>query len=333
MESLADAPPFPVFVAAEPGPSEKAAGLAKFVESFASVIAGLHEIYTPETGERVMMAFHDGTLGYSVSGGPALLWLSLRSLSARHGGELRAAAARRAAAIARLSKYVAADVISEAAGRGPPACDAALTAPSDFELAGSAHTERGVFRCGAASEALHRTESVARMGGCWAVLLTPPAVLSGAAGPATASSLEVVAITGAEEDGEDEEPEDEGGIDLAGDCGRDAGVPWLLPSQVRRLRDRAALLLNPASAGSNEGPRPEARAEADPHLQLLRWGPAVLCVGAVGAAIESVLRRAGGDSTLEARHGGPAVAPGHLRPADVAQLIAANLAEAVAPPA
>jgi hypothetical protein len=301
MEALIDAPPFPVVVSVEPGPAERAATLAKFVESFASVIAGLHEVYTPESGERVTVACHNGILGYSLAGGPALLWLSLRSLSARHGKELRAATVRRAAAIARLSKYVAADVISE--DGCAPSTDSgveAAAAPVDFELAGSAHTERGIFRCGTASEALQRAESAARMGGCWAVLLTPPAALSAAGGASvTAASLEVVAITGAEEGGVDDGADEDKGADLAQDCGRDAGVPWLLPSQVRRLRDIAALLLNSASAGSE--PRSEAAVDADPHMQLLAWGPAALCVGAIGASLEPVLLRAGGESKLESR--------------------------------
>ena len=306
MEPLSDTPPFPVFVSPEAHLPDQA--LVQYVESYASVITGLTDIFEPASSRSISIAFFRGILGFSLEGGPTLLWLSLRSLERRHREELKVATARRAAALARLSKYVAADVIGGTSERvDSPSKDCGTS--SDFLLGGAGHIERGVFCCAGVSESLQRAESVARVGGCWAVLLAPP-------GGQACDKLVVLSIA---RDpcagmGPDDEEADAAGESLVGGHS-DEAVPGLLPSEAGRVRRRAHELLGSAPLPAGQPPTSPTQG---PHLVLLPWGPAVLCVGDAG----------------EPGHlGGNAGAYGPGRPAsacaDVAKLITEELEKSV----
>lgn len=268
MEPLSQTPPFPVFVSVILNLPDQA--LLQCVESYASVITGLTDIFEPASSRSVSIAFFRGILGFSLDGGPTLLWLSLRSLERRHREEIKVAAARRAAALARLSKYVAADVIGGTSEHmDAPSKDSG--ASSDFLLGGAGHIERGVFCCAGVRESLQRAESVARVGGCWAVLLAPPG------GHATSENLIVLTIASDPSAGmgPDDDGADAVGESLVGDHSEEA-LPGLLPSEAGRVRRRAQELLGAYPLPAAGQPTIPSRG---PHLVLLPWGPAVLCVG------------------------------------------------------
>ena len=275
MDSLSDVPPFPVSISIDGCLSE---AQAKHVESFASVVAGLCEI---ESRERLVVLCSNGLLGYSPTEGPIVLWLSLRVLHSRHGDELRAAASRRAAALNRLSKYVASDVIGEPAREASPAHSS--SSEQSFMLVGDGHNEHAVFRCREVCEAVERAESIARMGGCWAVLLVPLE----AAGNPEAVGLRVLTIACDEYAVRDEEVDD---ATRNQTCDSSVSIPCLLPSEDSRIRDQARHLLalsSPCVAPTSGAtaiyldPPSTSRPDTDPYLLLLPWGPAVLCVGAI----------------------------------------------------
>lgn len=251
---------------------------SRAVEAYASVISGLAGLYTDDA-EGLRLYFYQGLLGFcridktrgvSID---TLLWSALRKARSLHSVELSDAATRRAVALANLSQYVASDVIAEGTISNESVESVLMPTGNTLEFIGKrgSHTEFAIFNCPALSESLKMAESVARMGCCWAGLLVFDHEIHG-------GDLIVLGLSGLIE----------GGATTEG-----AGLPYLTASESVAVFEQARLLLACDGKNFHRVAEPMQKDCVEPkgvlscslgswnlpHLELLAWGPAVLCVG------------------------------------------------------